>query len=346
MKKYILGIALVSLCFACSQDEETLNNPESNLETSFEVTIVDPVTATPNKAFDLAGAGLYQGIIVTEDAQFHGKIFVNVGNDGNYNALVETDTRERVSFKGKPLNRTNTLFQFEGKRGSFVYDVTNYDSPVASEVVIDNTNGFVQTVKDRSEQRAATTLGTYVDFADPAFAGTWDLISDGTPVPDAFGLPALTQVCILGPGGAMFIDDVFDTFEYPCFTLPGPVSPVFHLAGGPFGSINEFWAQNQSVDIAGITMDYFLGQSTSVHGANPTFENPGFHNNNFADPPTPGCNVFTGGLQGIWFWNGRVGSGTFFDPFAPPPPPPANAVGEATGISNPVQITNIPTLQK
>jgi len=142
------------------------------------------------------------------------------------------------------------------------------------------------------------------------------------------------MVCVVGPfAGTMLVDTgSFETFEYPCFMLAGPIAPVFHAAGGDFGNINEFWAQDQVTDWGGVSATpttYFLGQSTSVHGGNPGFDTPGFHNNDFAAMPTPGCNAFTGGLQGIWFWNGRVGSATFVDPFAPPPPPPPQSFIDA-----------------
>ena len=341
MKKHILSFLMLSLCIMACSDDEVITNDTLNADLTSTVNIetVDITTATPNKAFDLVGAGLYQGIIVTEDAQFHGKIFVNVGNDGNYNALVETDTRERVSFKGEPLNRANTLFQFEGKRGSFVYDVTNYDSPVASEVVIDNTNGFVQTVKDRSEQRAAVALGTYADTIDPSFTGPWDLITDGTPAINSVGrdgatpivLPLLTQVCILGPGGNMFVDNVFENHQLsgcfgggtgfpPTFFFTDPTTDVDNINPA---SANEFWAWDQSVDILGQTLTYDLGQSSVISALN-NFPGIGIVNDAF-DPDTgdPVCAIFPVGVKGLWSWNGRSGSIFFPDPFElinPPPP--------------------------
>ena len=35
--------------------------------------------------------GLYHGVIVTLDTEIHGKIWVNINNDGNYNATVVTN---------------------------------------------------------------------------------------------------------------------------------------------------------------------------------------------------------------------------------------------------------------
>ena len=348
MKKYILGFLMLSLCIACSEDEVITNDvasAELTSTTNFEST--DLTTATPNRIFDVSSEGLYHGVIVTEDTQFHGKIWVNIGNDGNYNATVETDLGEKLSFTAQQNSLNGTSFVFQGERGSFYYDVSDFSTPVASEVIIDDTFGFIQTVKDNSTSRAAVTLGTFVDFADPAYTGTWDLITDGTANAGAFGLPNLTQVCVVGPNGIMLVDTgSFETFDYPCFTLAGPIAPVFHAAGGTFGNINEFWAQDQVTDWGGASASnttYFLGQSTSVHSGNPQFDTPGFHNNDFAAMPTPGCNAFTGGLQGIWFWNGRVGSATFVDPFAPPPPPSQSIVDalQAHPLANPQTINTI-----
>lgn len=338
-------MVLAALTVACTQDDPAaLDAPETAAVTTSTSTIVDfeaynPITETPNRSFDNASEGVYLGIIVTQDVSVHGQIWVNLGNNGDYNATVVTDNREQMSFYGTPTSRSQHIVSFTGKEGSFIFDARDLNSPIATEVMVNGKEGYIQTVKDRSDQRAAVALGTYVDDNDPAFTGSWDLITDGTTVvADAFGLPALTQVCIVAPGGAMFIDTVFETFDYPCFVLDGPIAPVFHAAGGAFGDVNEFWAQNQNVNILGQDLNYFIGQSTSAHSNNPDFTNPGFHVFPFdadMDPMTPDvltCLVFEDGQQGLWAWNGRLGRATFMDPFVPTPPtvaPNTNADIEA-----------------
>jgi len=333
MKKCILGFMVLFLCFACSQDEvitADIDTATLTSESNFEA--INPITTSPNRSFDALSEGMYHGIMVTEDISVHGKIWINVGNDGQYNATVITDEGERLSFFAKTLDLNPTHFVFEGKRGSFRFDVSDFNHPVATNVIIDETVGFIQTIKDRSTQRAVATLGTYVDFADPTFTGTWDLITDGTPGINFVGtdtstpivLPLLTQVCILGPGGAMFVDDTFEPYDYPCVGGVG-FPPVFYhtdASADPTDptSANEFWAQNQVLDVVGAPLNYFLGQSSVLSIFNNS-ANTGFHNEAFDGTGTLGCNGFTD-LQGIWFWNGRVGSANFTDPFDFVPPPP------------------------
>ncbi len=353
MKKYIFGLMAIALCWACTQDEESLTSPDANLTLEDSFTAAENLlTATPNRTFDLSSQGLYQGVIVTEDAAFHGKIFINAGNDGNYNALVETDTKELVPFRATRISRSQEIIQFTGKRGSFIFDASRDANGITTDVVIDNTSGFIETVKDRSTQRATTMLGTYVDFADPAFTGTWDLITDGSPAINFVGtdlttpivLPLLTKVCFLGPGGNMFVDAVFEPFDYPCVGATG-ILPVFYstdAANDPTDptSANEFWAQNQILDVIGSPLNYFLGQSSVLSIAN-SFANSGFHQQAFDGSGALTCSAFTG-LQGIWFWNGRVGSANFTDPFDFVPPPtvgPSNDVSE-NPLENPINTIN------
>ncbi len=353
MKKFMFSMLALAVCFGCSQDEgSTADATDASLVINSSQRSVNQLTEVPNRDFDTSNKGMYHGIIVTQDLSLHGKIWINLGNDGNYNATVVTDQgKELAFFANHPSVDTakERGILFKGERGSFVFDNSDLNRPIATEVIINNIPGFIQSVKDRSTQRASAVLGTYVDFNDATFTGTWDLITDGTTNPTFFDLPNLTQVCVLGPGGAMFVDEVFETFDYPCFGVMG-VGPVFHAAGGSFGGINEFIAQDQTANWVGLDATYSLGQSTSVHNANPTAVNPGFHNNDFADPPVPGCYVFVNGLQGIWSWNGREGSATFVDAFAPPPPPPSEPTSVSiTNVSenllaNPQHVLNTPDL--
>ena len=333
INKILLGAYALALCFSCSNDEVTDNTTTANLDVTIEAIAseqastdingeykgaINPITFTPESRFNETSKGMYHGIVVSSDRELHGQIWINLENDGKYNATVVTDTGDKLSFfanmgRGPSITSFATI-AFVGERGSFTYNVSDYNHPVATNVVIDAKESFIQSVKDRSNQRAASVLGTFVDFADPSFAGTWDLVTDGTPETPFFGLPKLTLVCIVSPLGDMYTDDTFETYDYPCFGVTG-VAPVFHTAGGPFGNLNEFIAQDQSMDILGVTNSYWIGQSTSISNGNPGTINAGFYNNDFADPPAAICTAIND-QKGVWFWNGRAGSATFMDPFA------------------------------
>jgi hypothetical protein len=246
-----------------------------------------------------------------------------------------------MAFFGVPSG-DEKMISFEGDNGSFTYDLSDFNAPKATNVTVNGISGYVQTVKDRSNQRATATLGTYVDLNDETFNGTWDLLTDGTTVGTAFGLPALTQVCILSPSGTMYLDTELDPFMYPCWNfdpdedgIQDAMAPVYLNQSGTPGGINEFWAHDQTLDINGITLTYWLGQSSFLsQNEDPTAdppivqqENSAWLNNDlgdiFGDPRVDGCFIFAG-FKGIWLWNGRLGSVSFDDEFDGMPPTRSN----------------------
>lgn len=338
MKKQILLLSVFATAFfaSCSDEEIiTSNDTTTDFEVAIEQIDFDPATAEPNRNFNTTTDGLYHGIIVTLDTEIHGKIWVNINNDGHYNATVVTNEGDRFRFSGIPTSRDNTKFSFTGDRGSFDYDVSDIDKPVALNVNIDSKQGHIASVKDRAGQRAAAILGSFETNDDPAnvISGTWDLITDGSTNSDAFDFPNLTEVVItVTNNGNVYSDTDFETFDYPCFFLPsGPITPVF-LHEDPMtapNGRNEFWAQDQSFLLGNATLNYWLGQSSGLVDINGVgFADHGFHNNDFADPPTSICTAVDG-QKGIWTWNGRTGTSTFDDPFDVPMRASENANYEA-----------------
>ncbi|WP_299762048.1 hypothetical protein [uncultured Dokdonia sp.] len=335
MKKQILLLSVFASAFfvSCSDEEIITSN---DAITDFEVTIeqieqidFDPETAEPNNRFNDASEGLYHGVIVTvepgQSDNLHGKIWININNDGHYNATVVTNQGDRFKFLGKPVNFDNSKFVFRGKRGTFDYDISDINNPVATNVIVDSKPGHVASVKDRAGQRAAAILGTFAtnDNPDDIISGTWDLLTDGTPNPDAFNFPLLTEVVItVTNNGNVYSDTDFEMFNYLCFfeTTITEIAPVF-LHEDPMttpNGRNEFWAQNQSFQLGNATLEYWLGQSSGLVDSNgSTFVNHGFHNSDFADPPSNVCTAIDG-QKGIWTWNGRTGTSSFDDPFDVP----------------------------
>lgn len=343
MKKYFSLILLGAIAVACTKDDPaSIDAPETaaiTTSTSVIYEAVDPTTEEPAEAYDNSSRGMYHGIIVTQDVSVHGKIWINIANDGDFNATVVTNEGEKMAFFGVP-STDEKMISFEGDNGSFTYDLSDFNAPKATNVTVNGISGYVQTVKDRSNQRATATLGTYVDLNDETFTGTWDLLTDGSTTGTAFGLPALTQVCFMSPFGVMYTDDAFEPFSYPCWDIDGDMdgdidditAPVYLNQSGTPDGINEFWAQDQSVDVNGITLSYWLGQSSFLSqgaddGGTDDRANSAWLNNNldviFGDPRVDGCFIFTG-FKGIWVWNGRLGSVSFDDEFDGMPPTRAN----------------------
>lgn len=347
MKKLFSLIFLGAIAVACTKDDP--NSLDATLETAAITTTsstinfeaVNPITEVPNRAFDNTSNGIYHGIIVSQDVSVHGKIWINIANNGDYNATVVTEEGNAMAFFGIPTSRSQEIITFKGKEGSFVFDVTEFDNPKATDVTINGISGYIQTVKDRSVQRATATLGNYADLNDATFSGTWDLLTDGTTNGTAFGLPALTQVCILSPFGTMYIDDTFEPFSWPWFDLDGDgdgddddiTTAVYLNESGLEGGINEFWAMDQSLDINGFTLNYWLGQSSFLSQGNDPgpvddVSDTGFFNHNIVDVLLSGAERVNGrntasgidNIKALWTWNGRTGFATFNDEFDGMPP--------------------------
>ncbi|WP_299217295.1 hypothetical protein [uncultured Dokdonia sp.] len=325
MKKQLLIFSVfASALFVSCSDEEIIssNDTSTDLEVTIEQIDFNPETAEPNSRFNDTSEGLYHGVFVTLDTEIHAKIWININNDGQYNATVVSNQGDRFRFLGKEVSRDGTKFSFVGERGSFDFDVSDIENPVATHVIVDAKEAHIATVKDREGQRAAVILGSFTTDDDPmdVISGTWDLMTDGTPNPNAFNFPLLTEVVItVANNGNVYSDTDFETFDYPCFFSVNDVAPVF-LHEDPMttpNGRNEFWAQDQSFALGNATLTYWLGQSSGAVDTNPTLTNHGFHNNDFADPPVAGCTAIDG-KKGVWFWNGRSGFSSFDDPFDVP----------------------------
>lgn len=199
MKKIFLLLALAFLFVNCEKENESFDNSEIP---------VDLLAQLPNKAFDHSAKGLYIGIFSTFDTQLHGKIVVNVGNDGNYNAIVALLSGEKLGFTA--TNSTNlSALEFEGNRGSFTLNVADKNNVIATNVIADNKDGYIVAYKARSSGIPILAFGTYVDSSDPAFNGNWDMVNT-TGATDP-GVPftnyTIEDIIISHPGGYMLNDD-------------------------------------------------------------------------------------------------------------------------------------------
>ena len=293
MKKLFLLFALSLIVFSCNKDEITVEQ-----ENGFISDSIDP-KMTPRAEFDESNLGMYHGIIVTEDVTFHGEIWINLGNDGNYNATVITVSGDKVSFFAEESN--DNTYTFKGTRGTFDFDVTDFTNAIATNVTIDSKVAVLHSYKETSTQRGVGSLGTYVDSADAAFTGTWDLISVGDPHPLGIGV-VVTEVLVVAPGAGVFTDMVFEPFDFACF---GAVGTLPMLLNDP-GVRNELWAFEQTSMFGSILATYDLGISSVIRDGN-NLGYADFFNRDGGG--APGC--FLAGSSGVWDWNGRSGTITF-----------------------------------
>lgn len=294
MKKLILLVALAFVAFSCSEETTELDQTENN---AF-VESVDP-KATPSAALDDSGLGMYHGFIATLDSQFNAKIWINAGNDGNFNATVKTLDGDKISFFSHEADMAGTQFVFKGVNGTFSFDISDLNNPVVSDVTINGKDGISHVYKEFSTQRGVVSLGSYVDALDGAFTGVWNLISDGTPHPAGAGV-VVTETFVLSPSSNPFTDTTIETFDFPCFTGQVGIPPLLFLVPG---LNNEIWLQDQTSTWGSFVATYDIGISAIVRDGN-NLGYDGFSNGD-------GTQCLIEQQQGTWSWNGRAGTVSF-----------------------------------
>lgn len=231
--KLISALSMFSfLLLACTQENESVDD-RLDLTAQINISVKDQV---PQATFDAAAEGIYHGIIASGTTQSRGKVWINVGNDTQYNALIEMvggTIYKLVLLSNTSVEPNPSIYKFMGKNGSFTLDVTNPRTPVITDATLNNLPYFSRVVKSRSQNRAMSKTGTFTETGNPAFSGTWNLISDGTVVntPEYTG-EAITASAITF-NGTMYSDNTFDTFDSTfCWGDPNMI-PVLNLQGHP-----------------------------------------------------------------------------------------------------------------
>lgn len=209
--KSLLALAMFSfLLVSCTQDSE-LTEASLDLTAQVNVPIKDQKA---NVAFDSTDRGLYQGFFSSGTAQSNGKIWINLGNDGQFNALVEIDGGGSYNFE---LASTGTqdanpdVYRFANANGSFVFNVTNPLSPFYTQATLNGMIHLGNVVKVTSQRVPVLMTGTF----DGDLSGTWNLMGNGgiaNGIPDTELLTSVEVTYIPGGGGPiMKTDTVFET---------------------------------------------------------------------------------------------------------------------------------------
>lgn len=238
-------MALVVL--SCSKDETTLNENQENLTHNINT---DLRKQLPNKSFDNDVRGTYAGVIVANNAQFHGKLWLNIGNDGHTNALVETVEGELINFAlADNANSINSNYIFENNRGSFEVNMSDFNNVVISNITIDETNGDAFVAKEVNGNKRSINLGTYDNSIAGNTTGTWDIMTAG-----AGGIENIDAVMVTGAGGGMHVELQADLEG----TSPGCYT------GGPY--IPFFWtdAVDNRYELMATNQSWTYGDGTTV----------------------------------------------------------------------------------
>lgn len=289
MKKLILLLA-VAVVFSCSKD---------NVTTEAETT-ADLTQMTPKKGLDTSSEGMYYGVFGHNSNQdLHGKIFINVGNDNNYTAQIDLVNGDRLTFQGNGLNETS--LHFTGQRGSFDFNVTDYNAPVASNVMIDQeTEGYITVKKSTSRGIGIVILGAYAETGNEAnFYGNWDIFLTEVPATanndnnqrGGGGSPYVFDVAVVSHKGnrGPFIDTSFEDYAY-CIGFFPPL--LVDIPGD--GSWFDIWCEGQTSMFAGHPSNWNIKVI------------PGFHGD-YIDYFSP-LDLCTPASTGSWSWAGRSGT--------------------------------------
>ena len=212
--QYKLALAVLSLfVFSCSQDYDASGEAQ-NFMAPEDVAASDQL---PNRSYDESKFGMYHGIVASGTSLSRGKIWINVNNNGQYNATVEMVGGEIITFGLKPqleaIAETTMIYEFESAIGHFDLDISDFNSPIISNVGLYNESHFGSVVKSRSNSLANAVTATFSEIENPSFGGTWSLISDGSiQNPNGDGGEAITSLMITLDGN-VYTDTNFEAFN-------------------------------------------------------------------------------------------------------------------------------------
>lgn len=319
MKTKLMIVAFASACIlSCSpdtNDTQTIAVDESIPE------IANLATFIPNAQFDQTSKGKYVGVFGHHlNPDLHGKIYVNAGNDTRYAALIELVNGEQLRFTGIKQSRTEDLFYFKGKTGSFNIDFTDYNAPAVTNVFMNDadTEAYIVLAKSTRRTDPFVSVGNYVDSSDPTFFGNWDLIGDPatnmlTDEIQVAGLPSevITQEILtlsISHTGIVtpFVNDTadFDT-NAGILCAPGgnmlPTTKPVLMKFVTFGNntARGVSAGGQTTTVSGVEVTWSLNYVTDFV----IFESTITPESYLADDCSPI-------LSGTWSWNGRTGTTT------------------------------------
>ena len=203
-------VFLVVLLVSCSKDSEY--SVDTNLESAY--LLQDQL---PTRSFDESPNGLYHGAVLSASTTSRGKIWVNIANNGAYNALIELTSGETYVFEVQselvtPATVTS-VFNFNGNEGSFTIDVSDFQNPEITGLTISGQAFYSHLAKSLSSNPASVATASFYGSTDPLFTGTWSFIADGTVFsPNGDNGDGITSVMIVYDGQS-YTDTIFDSFD-------------------------------------------------------------------------------------------------------------------------------------
>lgn len=247
MKKFKLLLFIFSVVFFTNCSKEQVHEVETNSDLNFAINV--PINEQkPSLDFDQSEKGLYHGIIASGVNLTRGKIWVNIGNDNQYNAFVQMVNGDKFSYQLAEENGAvkAKTYSFIGERGAFTINLNNYNEPVISNAILNNEPVFAKVVKGTNGRMPFSFTGTFTD--NGSFNGTWNLISTGVLAPEGWGYELINSAVVTFNGN-MYSHSSFNTFNYPCVGNPALNAQMGSLPGNN----NAVISHSQTSNFSGVT---------------------------------------------------------------------------------------------
>jgi len=257
MKKLALLFLVALVVVSCSKEDTTAVDTQENLVLQLDTDLSKQI---PQRSFDNDVRGTYAGVLVANTGDFHARLWLNIGNDGNTNAMVQTIEGEDITFElAASSGSINADYTFANNRGSFDVDMSDFDNVIISNVRMDDMDGDAFVAKERNGNKRMIMLGVYDNSIAGLTTGTWDIMTAGLG-----GIENIDSVMITGTGGGMQVELAADLegTSPGCYT-GGPFAPFFWTDNTD--NRYELYATGQSIPLAGgTTVFYDFGWSKAL----------------------------------------------------------------------------------
>ena len=227
---------------------------ENDFNTEIESVTADAVylkSEVPLEENDFTHHGLYHGTILSAETMSRGKIWVNIANNGIYDAYIELVSGINYTFNLKAeltaIEAGQTVYEFIGDAGSFVFDISDISSPELISLELDGEAFFSQIVKSYSSYMPMSETATFFETGNPSFSGSWSILADGiiqNPNGD-LGL-AISSIMIVHDG-ILYEDFSFDAFNSSSCLGSSTYVPTLNS----FGTAGSIVCDYQTTQFAG-----------------------------------------------------------------------------------------------
>ena len=246
----------------------TIENQETAADLTAQLNVSEKLQ-TPNAAFDTSTKGIYHGVIASKNTQSRGKIWINLGNNTAYTALVEMQDGSIINFTGVNSSTFNetTSYLFTGKKGSFTVAANSANNPEISDVTFLGSPDYaIYVIKSTSANRASAYTGTFNETGNTAFSGTWNILSNGAYNPNQNGGYAISDLFVTF-GNAEFTDTTFETGDIPCAmnAMYVPIVDIFDNPGEGIIAFDQVTNLNGTANWELYNSKYFYNNGTPTY---------------------------------------------------------------------------------